>query len=101
MSTYIINNFRDISKFMKQNNVQGSSKGYVQRVISSYAAVSVIAVRKYFLSTLKFCQFYMQGETGFTVNQKMKYLRKTKKCHRGAVLLEVDHSKKVYARDRF
>ena len=42
----------------------------------------------------------MEGETGYTVNKKMEELRKKKKCHRGAVMLEIDYSKKVYNRDR-
>ena len=85
---------------MKERNILGSSRGYIDRVIESYSAVTLTNVRKYFLSTLKFCQLYMEGETGFTVNKKMEELRKKKKCHRGAVMLEIDHSKKVYNRDR-
>ena len=97
----MVNYSRDVSKYMKENNVEGTSKGYVQRVISSYSAVSVEAVRKYFLSTLKFCKLYTEGETGYTVNKRMQEMRKTQRCHRGAVELEVDHSKKDYPRDRF
>ena len=85
---------------MKEHNVLGSSQGYVQRIIESYSAVTVSKVQKYFLSTLKFCQLYLDGETGFTVNDKMKQLRKEKKCHRGATMLEVDHTKKLYNRNR-
>ena len=86
---------------MKENNVLGSSKGYIGRIIDSYSSVTVSNVRKYFLSTLKFCRLYLDGETGYTVNKKMQELRKIKRYHRGAVLLEVDHSKKVYSRERF
>ena len=43
----------------------------------------------------------MSGETGHTVNKVMEELRKTKKCHRGAIMLEVDHGKKSYDRDRY
>ena len=85
---------------MKQNNILGSSKGYIQRVVDSYSAVSVNNVRKYFLSTLKFCHLYLEGENGYTVNQKMRDMRKQKKCHRGAIMLEVDHTKKRYNRNR-
>ena len=85
---------------MKERNVEGSSRDYISRVVSSYGSVSLQMVRKYFLSTLKFCHLYMAGESGFTVNKKMEELRKQKKCHRGAVELEVDHSKKVYMRNR-
>ena len=92
--------FRDISKFMKEKNVLGSSKGYIQRVLDSYSAVTINNARKYFLSTLKFVRLYQEGETGYTVNKKMEQMRKAKKCHRGAVVLEVDHSKKAYNRDR-
>lgn len=86
---------------MKERNVLGTSRGYVERVVSSYTAVTAEDVRKYFLSTLKFCRFYTEGETGFTVNKRMQELRKAKKCHRGPAQLEVDHTKKLYSRDRF
>ena len=85
---------------MKERNVLGSSKGYVERVVDSYAAVTINNARKYFLSTLKFMRLYQEGETGYTVNKKMEQMRKAKKCHRGAVVLKVDHSKKDYPRDR-
>ena len=85
---------------MKERNVEGSSRGYMERVISSYSAVTPLDVRKFFLSTLKFCGLYMQGETGLTVNRKMQELRKIKKCHRGAARLDSDTSKKVYSRQR-
>ena len=85
---------------MKERNILGSSRGYIDRVIESYSAVTLTNVRKYFLSTLKFCKLYMEGETGFTVNKKMEELRKKKKCHRGAVMLEIDRSKTAYNRDR-
>ena len=85
---------------MKQHNVLGSSKGYVQRVVSSYDAVTLENVQKYFLSTLKFAELYRQGETAFTVNQKMADLRKKRKSHREGAQFEVDHSKKKYNRKR-
>ena len=86
---------------MKGHNIEGTSKGYVERVVASYSAVTVENVRNYSLSTLKFCELYLGGETWYTVNQKMREIRKKKKCHRGAVQLEIDHSKKVYDRNRF
>ena len=86
---------------MKERNIEGSSKGYVDRVVSSYTAVTEIDVRKYFLSTLKFCKLYEQGETGYTVNKQMQELRKVRRCHRGAIEFEVDHTKKLYSRQRF
>ena len=86
---------------MKEHNIEGSSKGYVQRVVASYSAVTVENVRKYFLSTLKFCGFYLEGETGYTVNDRMNELRKVKRCHRGAAQLEVDNAKKACERNRF
>ena len=85
---------------MKEHNILNSSKGYIERVVDSYTAVTVEKVQKYFLSTLKFCRLYLEGETGYSVNQRMKDLRKTKKCHRGAAILEVDHTKKQYNRIR-
>ena len=85
---------------MKENNVLGSSKGFVNRVVSSYGAVKVDMVRKYFLSTLKFVNLYKEGATAFNVNKRMVELRKEKKSHRGAAQFAVDHSKKVYNRHR-
>ena len=68
---------------MKERNVLGSSKGYIDRVVESYSSVTITNVRKYFLSTLKFCRLYQEGETGYTVNKKMQEMRKAKRCHRG------------------
>ena len=85
---------------MKQNNVLGSSKGFVSRVVASYEAVKVEMVRKYFLSTLKFAKLYMEGATALNVNQRYLELRKQKKSHRGAAQLVVDHGNKSYPRDR-
>ena len=88
---------RDISAFMKTHNVIGSSKGYVDRVVTSYTSVTPDKVRKYFLSSYKFLNLYLEGETGYTVNKRMAELRKS---HRGAALFEVDHTKKAYNRER-
>ena len=85
---------------MKENNVLGSSRGYIERVVKSYEAVKLVSVQKYFLSTLKLARLYMDGETGYTVNDKMKELRKVHKGHRGAAQYTVDHSLKVYNRKR-
>ena len=78
----------------------GSSSGYIQRIIDSYSTVTVEKVQKYFLSTLKFCQMYVEGATGFNVNDRMRELRKQKKGHRGAAIPVVDHSQKAYPRNR-
>ena len=86
---------------MKENNVLGSSRGYIQRILDSYSSVTVLKVQKYFLSTLKFCQMYMEGATGYDVNDRLKQIRKEKKCHRGAAMPEVDHSLKNYNRNRW
>ena len=86
---------------MKEHNVLSTSKGYIERVVQSYEAVKLDMVQKYFLSTLKFARVYLEGETGYTVNTKMKELRKVHKCHRGAAEFTTDHSKKSYNRDRF
>ena len=82
---------------MKKHNIVGSSKGYVDRVLDSYSTVTPDKVRKYFLSSLKFVNLYLKGETGYTVNKKMAEIRKS---HRGAAQFEVDHSKKSYNRHR-
>jgi len=93
--------YRDVSKYMKERNVEGSSRGYVERVTSSHISVTVEKVRKYVLSVVRFCHLYLEGATGYNINQKIRELRKIRKCHRGATLLEVDHSKKNYNRNRF
>ena len=85
---------------MKEHNILNSSKGYIQRVVDSYSAVTVEKVRKYFLSTLKFCRLYLEGESGYSVNQKMKDLRKLKKCHRGAAEPDAGKTKITYNRNR-
>ena len=92
--------FRDISKYMRENNVLGSSRGYIDRILKSYDAVTLEKVQKYFLSTLKFAELYLQGETAYTVNERMAALRKIHKSHREGALFTVDHSKKVYNRNR-
>ena len=74
---------------MKVHNVVGTSKGYVQRVVNSYSAVTLVQVRKYFLSALKFMMLYLEGETGYTVNKRMEEIRKS---NRGARMFEVDHN---------
>ena len=61
---YSIITCRDVSKFMKERNILGSSRGYLDRIIESYSAVTVTNVRKYFLSTLKFSRLYLSGKLG-------------------------------------
>ena len=82
---------------MKTHNVLGCSKGYVNRVVTSYSTVTVEKVRKYHMNALKFVKLYLEGETGYTVNKRMAEIRKS---HRGAATFEVDHSKKAYERMR-
>ena len=89
-----------MSKYMKEKNIEGSSRGFIPRIIDSYSSITVEKVRKYFLSTLKFCKLYTEGETGYTVNKRMQEMRKNKRCHRGAAQAEVDHSGKAYNRHR-
>ena len=82
---------------MKTHNTVGSSRGFVDRVVSSYSSVTVEKVRKYYVSAMKFIRLYLEGETGLTVNKRMAELRKS---HRGAQMFEVDHSTKAYQRMR-
>ena len=91
---------RDISRFMRERNILGSSKGYVQRVLSSYEAVKIDKIQKYFLSTVKYAQLYLEGETALTVNEKMKELRKTHRVHRRANDFREDYNKNSYVRNR-
>ena len=82
---------------MKTHNIVGCSRGYVERVVQSYSSLTVEKVRKYYRNALKFVNLYREGETGYTVNQRMADIRKQ---HRGAATFEVDHSKKAYPRLR-
>ena len=45
---------RDISSFMKERNIVGNSKGYIERIVSSYKSVKIEAIRKYFMSSVKY-----------------------------------------------
>ena len=92
--------FRDVSRFMRESNILGSSRGYVSRVVSSYEAVKVEMVRKYFISTMRFATLYTEGATALNVNHIYRELKMQKKSHRGAAQFAVDHSKKGYSRDR-
>ena len=80
---------RDISSFMKERNIVGNSKGYIERIVSSYKSVKIEAIRKYFMSSVKYMNLYIDGETGFTVNKKMTEMRKS---HRRPADLVIDHS---------
>ena len=86
---------RDVSKYMKERNVIGSSKGYVQRVLDSYEEVTPERVRKYTCTSIKFAELYLDGETGYTIQRRMAELRKS---HRGAASLPSDYKKKDYLR---
>ena len=83
---------------MRKNNIVGTSRGYVERILASYGSVTPDKVRKYFLSSLKFMKLYLEGETGFTVNKRMEEIRKST---RGPAQFDTDHSKKNYDRSRF
>ena len=56
--------YRDISKYNKMRNVQGSSKGFVKRIVESYQEVTAMRTRKYFLSSDKFAKLYEEGTMG-------------------------------------
>ena len=43
---------------MKQRNIIGTSKGYVDRILDSDSSVTPEDVQKYFLSTLKYMKLY-------------------------------------------
>ena len=88
---------------MKKHNIVGNSKGYSDRIMASYSSVTPEKVRKYFLNSYKFVNLYKEGETGYTVNQRMaEWLRmaEIRKSHRGPAQFEEDHSKKAYNRHR-
>ena len=43
---------------MRERNILGSSKGYIDRIVASYSSVTLENAGKYFLSTLKFFRLY-------------------------------------------
>ena len=59
--------------------------------------LTITQVRKYHNNVLKHMILYSQGETRDTVFQKMKDMRAK---HRRVGVMNVDHSQKVYIRDR-
>ena len=92
--------YRDISRFMRENNVVGSTAGYRQRIESSYEScgLSLEKIRKYFHSSDKYLALYMEGATGDNVSQKMA---ETRTKHRGAAaVLGDDTPRASYSRAR-
>ena len=49
---------RNVIRYMKQRNIIGTSKGYVDRILDSDSSVTPEDVQKYFLSTLKYMKLY-------------------------------------------
>ena len=92
--------YRDISKFMRENNRVGTTVGYLERIESSYEScgLSVEKVRKYFRSSDRYLGLYMDGATGDNVLEKMAEVR-TKHRGAGAVLGE-DAPRSSYSRER-
>ena len=74
--------YRNISKYMRANNVIGTTRGHIERIEASYenSGLSVEMVRKYFRSSDQYLKLYMEGATGDNIQALMKIKRK----HRGA-----------------
>ena len=83
---------------MRENNIVGCSRGYVERVERSCDEMTPERVQKYMGTVLRYVSLYESGETGDSVGQAMAIARKK---HRRPVDLEVDHKLKRYNRNRY
>lgn len=92
--------YRDISKYMRENNKVGTTVGYLERIESSYEScgLSIERIRKYFRSSDTYLALYMDGATGDNILERMAEVR-TKHRGAGAVLGE-DAPRSSYSRDR-
>ena len=75
--------YRDISEYMRENNVVGSTVGYVERIEKSYenSGLTLERILKYFRSSDRYLALYMAGATGDNILGKMAEVRAK---HRGA-----------------
>ena len=58
--------FRNISKYMKDNNIVGTSRNYIPRIEASYSESNLTSklIRQYFRACREKLQCYMEGATG-------------------------------------
>ena len=77
----------------------GTTKGFDQRIQDSYSEITVERVRKYFLSSDKFCRLYDGGNDGTTAFKKMTESRNSHRRVCGGSMSPT-RSKKVYDRKR-
>ena len=78
--------YRDLSRFLKERNIIGNSKGFEKRYEDGLKSIKIEHIRKYFVSADRFAEAYhMDGTTGDNINEVCKKLKQTKKRHRGHV----------------
>ena len=89
--------YRSLTKYLRENNVIGCSKGYLKRYELGLQTITVEMVRKYFASANRFLEAYQQeGCDGDNVKvyerelKKIELLKNPQKVHRGAVVTSDD-----------
>ena len=102
-----------LTKYLRENNVIGCSKGYLKRYELGLQTITVEMVRKYFASSNRFLEAYQQeGCDGDNVKiherelKKIELLKKPQTVHRGAVITsddedDHDHEAQKIKRNRF
>ena len=102
-----------LTKYLRENNVIGCSKGYLKRYELGLQTITVEMVRKYFASSNRFLEAYQQeGCDGDNVKiherelKKIELLKKPQTVHRGAVITsddedDHDHEAHKIKRNRF
>ena len=87
--------YRSLTKYLREHNIIGCSKGYVQRYELGLQTITVEMVRKFFASCYRFLEAYqMEGCDGENVKtyerelKRIELLKKPQTVHRGAVTLD-------------
>ena len=103
--------YRSLTKYLRENNVIGCSKGYLERYELGLQTITVEMVRKYFASANRFLEAYQQeGCDGDNVKvyerelKKIELLKNPQKVHRGAVVTsddEDDDAAPKFKRNKF
>ena len=87
--------YRLLTKYLREHNIVGCSKGYVRRYELGLQTITVEMVRKFFASCYRFLEAYqMEGCDGENVKtyerelKKIELLKKHQTVHRGAVSID-------------
>ena len=69
--------YRDLVKYLREHNIAGVSKGYLQRYERAIQNLDIIMIRKYFLSCKRFLQVYqIDGVTVENAKEMYEYKKK-------------------------